>query len=224
MVLVGHHANPNARDDRRQTPLHAAAEGTEREGERFRIVKMLIAKGADRKALTRPRSSPSTTRARPSSRKRSRRRPQGRSARQRRRRIDDDDAIVLEGRRLVLAEAAAALLGVGGERLDLALREGGPRVRLGTVRTSALLLYVSVEATTLPASSIASIRASPTEGVAARVLQPPDDVRPGGAVARLPLALVLASTSASAENATAPAEARAAARQDARAAHPVGHG
>jgi ankyrin repeat protein len=49
MVLVGHHANPNARDDRRQTPLHAAAEGTEREGERFQIVKMLIAKGADRK-------------------------------------------------------------------------------------------------------------------------------------------------------------------------------
>jgi len=49
MVLVGHHADPNARDDRRQTPLHAAAEGTEREGERFQIVKMLIAKGADPK-------------------------------------------------------------------------------------------------------------------------------------------------------------------------------
>ena len=47
MVLVGHHADPNARDDRRQTPLHAAAQGTEREGERFQIVKMLIAKGAD---------------------------------------------------------------------------------------------------------------------------------------------------------------------------------
>jgi ankyrin repeat protein len=49
MVLVGHRADPNARDDRRQTPLHAAAEGTEREGERFQIVKLLIAKGADRK-------------------------------------------------------------------------------------------------------------------------------------------------------------------------------
>ena len=49
MVLVGHHADVNARDDRRQTPLHAAAEGTEREGERFQIVKMLIAKGADPK-------------------------------------------------------------------------------------------------------------------------------------------------------------------------------
>jgi ankyrin repeat protein len=47
MVLVGHHADLNARDDRRQTPLHAAAQGTEREGERFQIVKMLIAKGAD---------------------------------------------------------------------------------------------------------------------------------------------------------------------------------
>ncbi len=50
MVLVGHRADPNARDERRQTPLHAAAEGTEREGERFQVVKMLIAKGADRKA------------------------------------------------------------------------------------------------------------------------------------------------------------------------------
>jgi ankyrin repeat protein len=49
MVLVGHHADPNARDGRRQTPLHAAAEGTEREGERFQIVKMLLAKGADPK-------------------------------------------------------------------------------------------------------------------------------------------------------------------------------
>ena len=49
MVLVGHHADPNARDGRRQTPLHAAAEGTQREGERFQIVKMLLAKGADPK-------------------------------------------------------------------------------------------------------------------------------------------------------------------------------
>ena len=49
MVLVGNHADPNARDDRRQTPLHAAAEGTEREGERFQVVKLLIAKGADPK-------------------------------------------------------------------------------------------------------------------------------------------------------------------------------
>jgi len=49
MVLVGHHADPNARDGRRQTPLHAAAEGTEREGERFQIVKLLLAKGADPK-------------------------------------------------------------------------------------------------------------------------------------------------------------------------------
>ena len=49
MVLVGHHADPNARDSRRQTPLHAAAEGTEREGERFQVVKMLLAKGADPK-------------------------------------------------------------------------------------------------------------------------------------------------------------------------------
>jgi ankyrin repeat protein len=51
MVLVGHHADPNARDGRKQTPLHAAAEGTEREGERFQVAKMLIAKGADRKAV-----------------------------------------------------------------------------------------------------------------------------------------------------------------------------
>jgi ankyrin repeat protein len=49
MVLVGHHADPNARDDQRRTPLHAAAQGTEREGERFQIVKMLIAKGANPK-------------------------------------------------------------------------------------------------------------------------------------------------------------------------------
>ena len=49
MVLIGNRADPNARDDRRQTPLHAAAEGTEREGERFQVVKMLLAKGADPK-------------------------------------------------------------------------------------------------------------------------------------------------------------------------------
>ena len=51
MVLLGHHADPNARDDGKQTPLHAAAEGKEREGERFQVVKLLIAKGADRKAV-----------------------------------------------------------------------------------------------------------------------------------------------------------------------------
>ena len=49
MVLIGHHADPNARDDQRRTPLHSAAQGTEREGERFQIVKMLLSMGANPK-------------------------------------------------------------------------------------------------------------------------------------------------------------------------------
>jgi len=49
MVLVGHHADVNARDDQRRTPLHMAAQGTEREGERFQVLKLLLAKGADPK-------------------------------------------------------------------------------------------------------------------------------------------------------------------------------
>jgi hypothetical protein len=52
MMLISKGANPNARDAKRQTPLHLAAHGDlRREGERFQVVKLLVAKGSDRSAL-----------------------------------------------------------------------------------------------------------------------------------------------------------------------------
>jgi ankyrin repeat protein len=52
MMLVTKGANVNARDGRRRTPLHLAVEDdTKKRDERFQIVKLLVAKGADRSAL-----------------------------------------------------------------------------------------------------------------------------------------------------------------------------
>jgi ankyrin repeat protein len=52
MMLLAKGADPNVRDRARRTPLHLAADGDRRrEGERFQIPKLLLAKGADRKAV-----------------------------------------------------------------------------------------------------------------------------------------------------------------------------
>lgn len=52
MMLIAKGANPNARDRQKRTPLHFAAGGDpDQEAERFQIVKLLLAKGGDRKAI-----------------------------------------------------------------------------------------------------------------------------------------------------------------------------
>jgi cytohesin len=52
MMLIAKGANPNARDKQQRIPLHLAADGdARREGERYQIVKLLVAKGSDRDAV-----------------------------------------------------------------------------------------------------------------------------------------------------------------------------
>jgi cytohesin len=50
MMLITKGADPKARDGRRRTPLHLAADDVQKPAERFQIVKLLLAKGADRSA------------------------------------------------------------------------------------------------------------------------------------------------------------------------------
>ncbi len=52
MMLIAKGANPNARDRQQRIPLHLAADGdVSREGERYQVVKLLVAKGSDRSAV-----------------------------------------------------------------------------------------------------------------------------------------------------------------------------
>jgi ankyrin repeat protein len=48
MMLIAKGADPKARDRKKRTPLHLAADGDRAaEGERFQVLKLLIAKGGD---------------------------------------------------------------------------------------------------------------------------------------------------------------------------------